>query len=84
LRSLSDLSLQQAETLAAEKADYESFFSRITNSQIGFLSGDHTETHLRGCVEKAEILLKFRNGAATVLLQVVEVLDECIKALEGD
>jgi hypothetical protein len=81
---MSEVSLQQVQTLAAEKADYESFFSRIINSQIGFLSGDHIETHLRGCVEKAEILLKFRDGAATVLLQVVEVLGECIKALEGD
>jgi hypothetical protein len=84
LRSLYDLSSQQVQTLADAKADYESLFSRITNSQIVFLTGDNTKTLLRGCVEKADIILKSRDGAATVLLQVVEVLDECIKPLERD
>ncbi|KAH8742697.1 hypothetical protein F5883DRAFT_651289 [Diaporthe sp. PMI_573] len=84
LRSLSEVSLQQAQTLAAEKADCEEMSLKIRNSHLGFLSGDHTEAHFRGCVEKAEILLKFRDGVATTLLQVVEVLDETVKALEGD
>jgi hypothetical protein len=48
LQSLSDLSSQQVQMLAEEKAEYERFFSKITN----FLTGDNTKPIYEDALKK--------------------------------